>query len=58
MKPAQKESLNFELRRLFNDFSHTQQCAENSNSQKKIIFCIQMGKAWHFILKPNQRKKN
>jgi hypothetical protein len=41
---------------LFYEISRKQQRAENSNMRKYFSFSIQMGKAWHFILKSNQRK--
>jgi hypothetical protein len=49
--PKQLESLNSELQRFCYEFFRKQQRAGISNPQKYFIFCIKVGKAWHFILK-------
>jgi hypothetical protein len=45
MNPTQLESLNSELQTFLYGLFRKQRDAENNNSQKYFIFCIQVGKA-------------
>jgi hypothetical protein len=55
MNPTQLESLNSELLTFFYELFRKQQRAGINNSRKYFVFCIQVGKAWHFILKPKTK---